>query len=74
MPKFVVNGAMIQCSFGAAPANLIVLPARTVKVENMPAAVTTDFVPMTNIPPFGTCMSLANPTVASATAAALGVL
>jgi hypothetical protein len=39
-----------------------------------PYATTMDFAPMANITPIGLCTSLANPTVASATAAALGVL
>jgi hypothetical protein len=39
-----------------------------------PAATIMDKNPIVNIPPFGMCTSLANPTVASATAAALGVL
>ncbi|MFZ9811939.1 MAG: DUF4280 domain-containing protein, partial [Burkholderiaceae bacterium] len=39
-----------------------------------PAANIMDHIPMLNIPPFGMCQSLANPTVAAATAAALGVL
>jgi hypothetical protein len=69
----VVMGAMLQCSFGVAPSSLVVLP--TNKVMGMtPAANIMDNVPLLNIPPFGMCQSLANPTVAAATAAALGVL
>ena len=69
----VCSGALIQCSFGAAPAALSVLPTNLVNT-GAPAANIMDYVPMLNVPPFGTCMSLANPTVAAATAAALGVL
>jgi hypothetical protein len=47
---------------------------KQVLTSNMPAGTIMDHVPMTNIMPFGMCTSLANPTVASATAAALGVL
>ena len=39
-----------------------------------PAATAMDHVPVLNIPPFGMCSSIANPTVAAATATALGVL
>jgi len=45
-----------------------------VMTSNVPAANIMDHVPMMNIMPFGTCSSLANPMVAAATAAALGVL
>ena len=69
----VFGGATLMCSFGAAPSSLMVLPAARV-VEKMPMASIMDQVPMVNILPFGVCSSLANPTVASATAAALGVL
>ena len=67
-------GAMMTCSFGMAPSSLIVLPANRVMVNNMPAANIMDNKPMANIPPFAMCQSMANPTVAAATAAALGVL
>jgi hypothetical protein len=69
-----VSTAMIQCSFGLAPAVLNVLPMAKVLIEGRPAAAITDAVPMLNIPSFGMCSSPANPTVAAATAAALGVL
>ncbi|MHC4199194.1 MAG: DUF4280 domain-containing protein [Planctomycetota bacterium] len=74
MANQVVMGAMMQCSFGVAPSSLVVLPANKVMVENMPAANIMDNKPMVNILPFGMCNSPSNPTVAAATAAALGVL
>jgi hypothetical protein len=64
----------MMCTFGAAPSTLVVLPKNKMLTSNQPAANIMDNVPMLNIPPFGMCMSPANPTVASATAAALGVL
>ncbi|PPC90786.1 MAG: hypothetical protein CTY34_06565 [Methylobacter sp.] len=73
MPLLVTGSAMLSCTFGAAPSTLQVLPVNKVLV-NMPAANIMDQVPMLNIPPFGVCSSIANPMVASATAAALGVL
>lgn len=69
-----VQGAMMMCSFGVAPATLTPLPTPRVLVEGKPAATVTDSAPMANVPSFGMCTSLANPQVASATAAALGVL
>jgi hypothetical protein len=66
-------GSMLQCSFGAAPSNLVVLPANRV-LTSTPDANIMDNKPLVNILPFGVCSSIANPTVASATAAALGVL
>lgn len=71
----VVMGATLQCSFGMSPATLIPLPkVPPVLIEGRPAANINDHVPMANIPTFGMCQSIANPTVAAATAAALGVL
>jgi len=69
----VTSTALIQCSFGLAPASLNVIPSG-VLIEGKPAATITDSAPMVNVPSFGMCSSLANPTVAAATAAALGVL
>lgn len=70
----VTMGATLQCSFGAAPSSLMVLPMNRVMVEGKPAANIMDNKPVVNIPPFGVCTSLGNPAVAAATAAALGVL
>ena len=66
----VVATAMLQCSFGMAPSTLSVLPIRRVMVEGRPVAAIADIAPMVNVAPFGMCSSLANPTVAAATAAA----
>jgi hypothetical protein len=69
-----VSGALCKCSFGVAPSPLNILPKLPIFICGLPVAVITDFVPMVNISPFGVCSSPSNPTVASATAAALGVL
>jgi hypothetical protein len=74
MPNQVSMGAMMTCSFGAAPSSLVVLPANKVMCEGPPAANIMDHKPLVNIMPFGVCSSPANPTVAAATAAAMGVL
>lgn len=69
----VCAGAMLTCSFGMAPSSMMVTPENKV-MSSMPLATIMDNVPMKNIMPFGMCSSLANPTVAAATSAALGVL
>jgi hypothetical protein len=73
MAQLVTAGAVMMCTFGMAPSSLVVLPANRTMC-GAPAANIMDMIPMTNIMTFGMCMSIANPTVASATAAALGVL
>lgn len=74
MPMHVCNTAMCMCSFGLAPSALTVLPVNRMMTGGQPAANIMDNKPMVNIMPFGMCTSIANPTVASATAAAMGVL
>lgn len=69
----VCGGATLSCSFGLAPSVLNVLPAARVMSVTAIASI-MDQIPMVNILPFGMCSSMANPTVAAATAAALGVL
>jgi hypothetical protein len=73
MPKLVTAGAMMKCSFGLAPSALVVTPENKTLVMT-PAATIMDNIPMKNIPPFGMCNTVSNPTVAAATSAALGVL
>lgn len=76
MPLQTCMGATLQCiPFGMSPSSLIVIPkGAPVLVNGMLAATIMDFAPIANILPFGMCTSLANPTVAAATTAALGVL
>lgn len=73
MANIVVTGATLQCSFGAAPSTLAVLPTNKVQACYVPAANIMDYVPMTNIMPFGMCNAPTNPAVIAATSAALGV-
>jgi hypothetical protein len=73
MPLLVTGTAMLQCSFGIAPMPMTVLPKAQAQVL-LPLAGILDNAAMANVPSFGTCTSLANPEVAAATAAALGVL
>lgn len=73
MGQQVVLSAMMQCTFGAAPMPLVV-PEPTVLSSSLPAANIMDNKPVVNIPPFAMCSSPANPTVAAATSAAMGVL
>ncbi len=73
MPMQTCMGAMMMCTQGMAPSTLVPTP-KTVLTGNMVAANILDHVPMLNIMPFGMCRSPANPMVAAATAAALGVL
>ncbi len=74
MSQFVCSGAVLTCTFGTAPSSLVATQTPGVMLEGKPVATLTDAAPMVNIAPFGLCTSLANPTVAAATAAALGVL
>lgn len=70
----VISGAIMTCTLGTAPARLAVLPGPGGQVGGAPPARITDHRPQLNIPPFGLCTSLANPAVAAATSAAMGVL
>ena len=65
---------MLKCSFGVAPSPFMVVDPMRPMVQNKPIGNIMDNKPMVNIMPFGMCQTLSNPTVASATAAALGVL
>lgn len=61
-----------MCTFGTGPGNIIP-SGMSCLADGKPIATITD-CQLTNITPFNMCTSLANPQVAAATAAALGVL
>ncbi len=69
----VTSGAVLKCSFGETPSELVVLPINRVTAGGLPAGTIEDNKPFLNILPFGMCSSPANPEVIAATAAALGV-
>jgi Domain of unknown function (DUF4280) len=75
MPEQVAMGATLKCSMGMSPCSLIVLPVRLVSNGGgATASANVDDYPVANIPTFGMCQSLGNPTVSAATTAANGVL
>ena len=73
MGFLVAMGALCTCSFGMAPCPLTINSQMSIQGSNLPAATIFDNTPA-NLSTFGMCSSLSNPAVASATAAALGVL
>lgn len=74
MASYVVQGAKLKCTFGSQESTFQVPVDHKIYINNKPQGNMMDFKPMMNIMPFGLCSSLANPTVAAATAAASGVL
>lgn len=75
MGSAVVSGAVLQCSMGASPGSLsVVPPGGRVSANQLAMATIMDFAPTTNVAPFGMCTTVSNPQVASATSAAQGVL
>jgi Domain of unknown function (DUF4280) len=75
MPELLTMGCMLACTFGMAhmPFVALELPGKPT-VDGLPTASVADIMPLDNIPSFIMCKSPANPEVAAATAAALGVL
>jgi hypothetical protein len=71
MGNLVCTGATLQCSMGTTPSSF----SATGQSVTAPTAagVVTD-TGAASIAPFGLCQSMANPQVASATAAAQGAL
>ncbi|MEO8935535.1 MAG: DUF4280 domain-containing protein [Burkholderiaceae bacterium] len=73
MPQQTAMTATLMCTMGIGPSQLTVLPTNRVFALSQVAANIMDHVPLVNIMPFPMCNSIANPIVAAATAAKLGV-
>jgi len=75
MSYYVCKGAKLKCSMGDQQSDLgVIHPVQTVYLHGGNMANIMDYKPMMNIKPFGQCKSMANPTVAAATAANYGKL
>lgn len=72
--EYVVMSAQLECTFGSAPSNLVVLPQHRIQLKGKWRANIGDAKPFVNVLPFGLCKSLANPAVAAATSANRGTL
>ena len=70
----VVSGAACLCTMGTSPGQINATNQMAIRVGGKPAASIADCAPLSNVGSCGMCISLANPAVAAATAAALGVL
>jgi len=71
---YVVEGATLKWSFGSQESRLKIPDRHGIYIYEKSQANIMDFKPNVNILPFGLCSSLANPTVAAATAANNGKL
>jgi hypothetical protein len=75
VPDLMTTGCLLECTMGLTPAPFKAdeLPGAP-KELGMTAATIVQIIPGHNIPIFGMCMSPMNPTTASLTTAAQGVL
>jgi hypothetical protein len=74
MPPPLTTGCILMCTNGLAPTPFVATPKPAPMVNGALAAGTIEQIMANNVATFGACNSLANPTVASATASAMGVL
>lgn len=72
--SYVVKGAKLECNCGDKESSLQIPVDHGIYINDKPQANIMDFKPNLNIKPFGKCRSMANPTVAAATAANKGRL